>query len=66
MKQQKICNKKPNLFMDFQPSNLPNPKVQFFSGGGIWVYCVEKKHGTRKNQYKNVQTCFRTVNLVTN
>ena len=51
MKQQKICDKKTNLFLDFQLSNLPNPKIQFFIGGGIWVHiCIEKKHETTKNQ----------------
>ena len=34
----KKCDKKPNLFLDLQLSNLPNPKIQFFIGGGVWVY----------------------------
>ena len=48
MKQQKSFDKNPNLFLDLQLSNLPNPKIQFFIGGGIWVYALRKNMKQQK------------------
>ena len=48
MKQQKFCDKNLNLFLNFQLSNLPNPKIQFYIGGGIWVYALRKIITTKK------------------
>ena len=48
MKQQKFCDKNLNLFLNFQLSNLPNPKIQFYIGGGIWVYALRKNMKQQK------------------